>query len=128
MIGNNLDRTRASKTGVTRHVFEERLGLTDRRVVMLSDRERDAIGGRQNGLGPIAVGYGFGSAAELLVAGPYPSDSLSQGIGNAEGAAGRRVRRCCTLSRGKERAWMRSRLIHAPRCVHGAAGKDRHEH
>ncbi len=88
--------------GVIRHVLEERSDLTDRRVVMLSDRERDVIGRRQNGLGPIAVGHGFGSAAELLAALLVHSVRELAGLlerrGGASGAAAR--------YQGKERAWM----------------------
>jgi phosphoglycolate phosphatase len=38
--------------------------------MMIGDRGQDIAGARDNGLGSIAVSYGFGSMEELRAAGP----------------------------------------------------------
>lgn len=64
VYGSELDGTRVEKGDLIAHALtEERLDPA--RVVMIGDREHDAIGARRNGLRVIGVTYGYGSETEL---------------------------------------------------------------
>ncbi len=64
VYGSELDGTRVDKGELIAHALaEERLDAA--RVVMIGDREHDAIGARDNGVRVIGVSYGYGSEAEL---------------------------------------------------------------
>jgi phosphoglycolate phosphatase len=77
VYGSELDGTRVEKTDLIAYALaQERLDPA--RVVMIGDREHDAIGARQNGVRVIGVTYGYGSEEELLregsaVIAPSPS-------------------------------------------------------
>ncbi|BAP42369.1 HAD family hydrolase [Pseudomonas sp. 21LCFQ02] len=75
IYGSELDGTRTDKVELIAHLLaEERLDPAQ--TLMIGDRKHDLIGGRRNGLQVAAVGYGFGSAEELLAEAPeyhYPS-------------------------------------------------------
>ncbi len=65
VYGSELDGTRVEKTDLIAYALaQERLDPA--RVVMIGDREHDAIGARSNGVRVIGVSYGYGSEAELL--------------------------------------------------------------
>jgi phosphoglycolate phosphatase len=65
VYGSELDGTRVEKTDLIAYALaQERLDPA--RVVMIGDREHDAIGARSNGVRVIGVTYGYGSEAELL--------------------------------------------------------------
>ena len=65
VYGSELDGTRGDKGELIAHALaEERLPAA--RVVMIGDREHDAIGARSNGVRVIGVTYGYGSEEELL--------------------------------------------------------------
>lgn len=64
VYGSELDGTRVEKADLIAHALvEERLDPA--RVVMIGDREHDAIGARSNGIRVIGVTYGYGTEAEL---------------------------------------------------------------
>lgn len=68
VYGSELDGTRVDKGDLIAHALaEERLDPT--RVVMVGDREHDAIGARRCGVRTIGVRYGYGSEAELRASG-----------------------------------------------------------
>ncbi|MBA1275766.1 HAD family hydrolase [Stutzerimonas azotifigens] len=69
IYGSELDGTRTDKVELIAHLLaEERLDATD--ALMIGDRKHDLIGARANGLQAAAVGYGFGSHAELMAESP----------------------------------------------------------
>jgi phosphoglycolate phosphatase len=64
VYGSELDGTRVEKADLIAHALaEERLDPA--RVVMIGDREHDAIGARRCGVRVIGVTYGYGTEAEL---------------------------------------------------------------
>jgi phosphoglycolate phosphatase len=64
VYGSELDGTRVEKGDLIAYALaHERLDPA--RVVMIGDREHDAIGARRNGVRVIGVTYGYGSEAEL---------------------------------------------------------------
>ena len=68
VYGSELDGTRVDKGDLIAYALaEERLDPA--RVVMVGDREHDAIGARRCGVRTIGARYGYGSEAELLGAG-----------------------------------------------------------
>ncbi len=69
IYGSELDGTRTDKVELIAHLIaEERLDKTD--TLMIGDRKHDLIGAHANGLQGVAVGYGFGSHAELMAESP----------------------------------------------------------
>ncbi|AYC30898.1 HAD family hydrolase [Pseudomonas cavernae] len=69
IYGSELDGTRTDKVELLAHLLaEERLEPTS--ALMIGDRKHDLIGARRNGLDCAAVGYGFGSHAELAAEAP----------------------------------------------------------
>ncbi|MCO8162410.1 HAD family hydrolase [Pseudomonas sp. 21LCFQ010] len=75
IYGSELDGTRTDKVELIAHLLAEEQ-LDPAQTLMIGDRKHDLIGGRRNGLQVAAVGYGFGSAEELLAEAPeyhYPS-------------------------------------------------------
>ena len=64
VYGSELDGTRVEKTDLIAFALA-RERLDPARVVMIGDREHDAIGARSNGVRVIGVSYGYGSEAEL---------------------------------------------------------------
>ncbi|MCY1269554.1 5'-nucleotidase [compost metagenome] len=69
IYGSELDGTRTDKTELLAHLLaEERLDPAS--ALMIGDRKHDLIGARRNGLDCAAVGYGFGSHAELSAEAP----------------------------------------------------------
>jgi phosphoglycolate phosphatase len=64
VYGSELDGTRVEKSDLIAYALaQERLDPA--RVVMIGDREHDAIGARRNGVRVIGVTYGYGTEAEL---------------------------------------------------------------
>ncbi|PVZ10592.1 HAD family hydrolase [Pseudomonas sp. URIL14HWK12:I9] len=65
IYGSELDGTRTNKVDLIAHLLEQER-LEPAQTLMIGDRKHDLIGARANGLDCVAVGYGFGSEAELL--------------------------------------------------------------
>lgn len=64
VYGSELDGTRVEKVDLIAYALaQERLDPA--RVVMIGDREHDAIGARRHGVRVIGVTYGYGTEAEL---------------------------------------------------------------
>lgn len=78
IYGSELDSTRTDKVELIGYLFE-RENLEVASTLMTGDRKHDLIGARRNGLDAAAVGYGFGSHAELqarrrpITSRPWPS-------------------------------------------------------
>ena len=64
VYGSELDGTRVEKADLIAYALAEE-GLDPARVVMIGDREHDAIGARRCGVRTIGVTYGYGTEAEL---------------------------------------------------------------
>jgi phosphoglycolate phosphatase len=64
IYGSELDGTRTDKVALLAHLLECE-ELAPQTTLMIGDRKHDLIGARRNGLDAAAVGYGFGSYAEL---------------------------------------------------------------
>lgn len=69
IYGSELDGTRTDKVELIAHILTEQ-GLNPSETLMIGDRKHDIIGGIRNGLDVAAVGYGFGTEAELLAESP----------------------------------------------------------
>ena len=69
VFGPELDGRFDYKTDLIAHIFEQRL-LIPQRCVMIGDRASDVVAGRVNGTCAISVTYGFGSVEELSAADP----------------------------------------------------------
>jgi phosphoglycolate phosphatase len=67
VFGCELDGTRANKTDLLNYAIDENPKASTR--MMIGDRKHDLIGAIANGIQPIGVSYGYGSAAELDAAG-----------------------------------------------------------
>ncbi|MGB4072160.1 HAD family hydrolase [Pseudomonas sp.] len=78
IYGSELDGTRTDKVELIAHLLQqEQLALDS--TLMIGDRKHDLIGARRNGLHAAAVGYGFGSFAELQAETPtYHFHSLAE--------------------------------------------------
>jgi phosphoglycolate phosphatase len=68
VYGSELDGTRVEKADLIAYALVKE-GLDAARVVMIGDREHDAIGARRCGLRAVGIGYGYGSEAELRAQG-----------------------------------------------------------
>ncbi|MDP3814461.1 HAD family hydrolase, partial [Pseudomonas sp.] len=78
IYGSELDGTRTDKAELIAYLLEQE-GLPAEHSLMIGDRKHDLIGARRNGLDAAAVGYGFGSAAELQADAPrYHFHSLAE--------------------------------------------------
>ncbi|QGZ29249.1 HAD family hydrolase [Stutzerimonas stutzeri] len=78
IYGSELDGTRTDKGELIRHVLAEER-LEPDQTLMIGDRKHDLIGAHRNGLRAAAVGYGFGSHAELMAESPaYYYATLAQ--------------------------------------------------
>jgi len=78
VIGSDPDGGRGYKSEVIQAVLAVNKNLKSAETVMVGDREFDIIGAKNNGIDSVAVGYGYGSAAELQAAGPtYTVKSVS---------------------------------------------------
>ena len=78
IYGSELDGTRTNKVELIAHLISEQ-GLDPAQTLMIGDRKHDLIGARRNGLDAAAVGYGFGSLAELQAEAPtYHFHSLAE--------------------------------------------------
>ena len=70
--GAQIDGARTVKSELLAYVLvRERIAASDR-VVMIGDREHDAIGARAVGIPAIGVLWGYGGAEELTAAGADP--------------------------------------------------------
>ncbi len=69
VAGASMGHERRDKTGIITHLLKE-FDLDPVRSMMIGDRDQDILGARENGMGAIAVTYGFGSVEELRSAGP----------------------------------------------------------
>ncbi len=78
IYGSELDGTRTDKVELIAHLLEKEQ-LPVQSTLMIGDRKHDLIGARRNGLHAAAVGYGFGSLAELQAEAPtYHFHSLAE--------------------------------------------------
>ena len=78
IYGSELDGTRTDKVELLGHLLEQE-GLDTASTLMIGDRKHDLIGARRNGLDAAAVGYGFGSLAELQAEAPtYHFQTLAE--------------------------------------------------
>ena len=68
VFGSELDGTRTDKRELLAYALQQ-TGSEAARSVMVGDREHDIIGANHNGMGSIAVLYGYGSRDELERAG-----------------------------------------------------------
>jgi phosphoglycolate phosphatase len=69
VYGAELTGERSDKGTLVGYALGEE-GLSPRDVVMVGDRSHDVVGARQNGVACVAVGWGYGSRAELESARP----------------------------------------------------------
>ncbi len=69
VYGPQLDGRFDEKSELIEHILRE-LSLDPARTVMIGDRARDVESGKAHGTHTIGVTYGFGSEAEIAVAGP----------------------------------------------------------
>ena len=67
VYGCELDGTRANKTDLLNFAIDKNPNASTR--MMIGDRKHDLIGAVANGIQPIGVSYGYGSAKELNTAG-----------------------------------------------------------
>lgn len=70
IVGSNLDGTRENKGEVIAYALDCLENPDKASILMIGDRMHDIIGARDNGLPAIAVGYGYGTSAELTAAKP----------------------------------------------------------
>ena len=78
IYGSELDGTRTDKVELIAHLLQQEQ-LPAERTLMIGDRKHDLIGAKRNGLDAAAVGYGFGSFAELHAEAPtYHFHSLAE--------------------------------------------------
>lgn len=70
VAGSNLDGTRTAKVEVITHALDGLPQVDRAACVMIGDREHDVLGARAAGIAAIAVGYGYGTPAELASAQP----------------------------------------------------------
>jgi phosphoglycolate phosphatase len=78
IYGSELDGTRTDKVELIAHLLQQEQ-LPAARTLMIGDRKHDLIGAKRNGLDAAAVGYGFGSFAELQAEAPtYHFHSLAE--------------------------------------------------
>lgn len=78
VYGSNLDGSRVEKSEVIAYIVENVISA-DETIVMIGDRKYDMIGAQKNGVDSIAVGYGYGSEAELQICDPnYYASSVEQ--------------------------------------------------
>ncbi len=69
VYGSELSGERANKVELIRYVLEQE-NLSRQDVLVIGDREHDVLGAQANGLGSVAVTWGYGSTAELESAKP----------------------------------------------------------
>lgn len=78
IYGSELDGTRSNKAELLAHLLQQEQ-LPPEQCLMIGDRKHDLLGAQHNGLRCAAVGYGFGSAAELQAHRPdYHFASLAE--------------------------------------------------
>lgn len=70
VVGSFLDGRREEKAEVIADALVALAGVTRARALHVGDRRHDVDGARANGIGAIAVGWGYGSREELTSAGP----------------------------------------------------------
>jgi phosphoglycolate phosphatase len=69
VAGSSMGHERRDKSSIIAHALNK-FELDPACSMMIGDRGQDIAGARDNGLGSIAVSYGFGSMEELRAAGP----------------------------------------------------------
>ncbi|WP_423823511.1 HAD family hydrolase [Salinisphaera sp. SPP-AMP-43] len=69
VYGSELDGKRAEKSALIAYILREQKLRPDE-TLMIGDRHFDLLGAQHNGVPCAAVGYGYGSTAELLNASP----------------------------------------------------------
>nr|WP_092075003.1 HAD hydrolase-like protein [Dendrosporobacter quercicolus]NSL50082.1 HAD hydrolase-like protein [Dendrosporobacter quercicolus DSM 1736]SDN26448.1 HAD-hyrolase-like [Dendrosporobacter quercicolus] len=70
VAGSNLDGTRAEKNAVIAFVRSELPETDPAGMIMVGDRKYDVLGAKNNKIAAAAIGYGYGSQAELKAAEP----------------------------------------------------------
>ena len=67
--GSELDGTRADKAALLSWMTDRYQLPANKEILMIGDREHDAIAAKKNNLSSMGVGYGYGSRDELTAAG-----------------------------------------------------------
>jgi phosphoglycolate phosphatase len=67
--GSELDGTRSNKATLLKWMTERYQMDANHDILMIGDREHDAIAAKKNNLSSMGVGYGYGSHDELTAAG-----------------------------------------------------------
>jgi len=70
VVGSFLDGRRVEKSEVIADALAALPDVARARALHVGDRRHDVAGARANGIGAIAVGWGYGTRAELVEAGP----------------------------------------------------------
>jgi phosphoglycolate phosphatase len=68
VFGSELDGTRTNKSELLQYALSE-TEISASHATMIGDRKHDIIGALENGIAPVGVLYGYGSADELREAG-----------------------------------------------------------
>jgi phosphoglycolate phosphatase len=91
VVGSHLDGRRVEKRELIADALATLDGVGPAEVVHVGDRSHDVVGARANGVGAIAVAYGYGTRAELTAAAP---DALAESVTALRGLlCGRLLRR-----------------------------------
>lgn len=69
IVGSNLDGSLSDKGEIIAYILKQH-SIDKDMAVMIGDRKFDVIGAKHNGIDSIAIGYGYGSEAELTEAKP----------------------------------------------------------
>jgi phosphoglycolate phosphatase len=70
VVGSHLDGRRVDKRELIADALAALEGVARDAAIHVGDRRHDVLGARANGIDAIAVGYGYGTRAELVEAGP----------------------------------------------------------
>ena len=70
LTGADYSGLKATKKDLISGLLENQRLVPSKEIVMIGDTVFDIVGGQENGLSTIAVGYGFGKKEELLDASP----------------------------------------------------------
>jgi phosphoglycolate phosphatase len=69
IYGSELDGTRANKTDLLEWITTQNKLHRNAQILMIGDRQHDAVAAKNNSLTSLGVGYGYGSYEELKSAG-----------------------------------------------------------
>ncbi len=68
--GADYNGEKSSKPQIVNSLLEMQQLMPSQKIVMVGDTVFDIVGGKENGLSTLAVGYGFGKSEELRAANP----------------------------------------------------------